>query len=64
MAPRYPDDFRHDAVRIATTSGLTRPQVSFDLGVCLSTLKKWVQKYQYDDLMAVTNTRIDRYGSA
>ena len=50
MATRYTDEFRRDAVRIATTSGLTRPQVSSDLGVGLSTLNKWVQKHQHDDL--------------
>jgi transposase len=38
-------------VRIATISGLTRPQVSPNLGVGLSTLKKWVQQHQHDDLM-------------
>ena len=47
MATRYTDEFRRDAVRIATTSGLTRPQVSSDLGVGLSTLNKWVQKHQH-----------------
>ncbi|MFT5160801.1 MAG: transposase, partial [Paracoccaceae bacterium] len=26
MATRYTDEFRRDAVRIAITSGLTRPQ--------------------------------------
>jgi len=51
MAKRYTDGFRRDAVRIATTSGLTRPQLSSDLGVGLSTLNKWVQQHQYDDLM-------------
>jgi hypothetical protein len=45
MAPRYSDEFRLDAVRIATTSGLTRPQIASDLGVGVSTLNKWVQKY-------------------
>ena len=39
MAKRYTDEFRRDAVRMATTSGLTRPQLSSDLGVGLSTLK-------------------------
>jgi len=52
MATRYTDEFRRDAVRIAITSGLTRPQVSSDLGVGLSTLNKWVQKYQHGDLMS------------
>ena len=40
MATRYTDEFRRDAVRIAVTSSLTRPQVSSDLGVGLSTLNK------------------------
>lgn len=52
MATRYTDEVRRDAVRIATTSGLTRPQVSSDLGVGLSTLNKWGQKHQHDDLMS------------
>ena len=51
MATRYTDEFRRDAVRIATTSGLTRPQAASDLGVGLSTLNKWVQKHLHDDLM-------------
>jgi len=45
MAQRYTAEFRRDAVRIATTSGLTRPQLSSDLGVGLSTLNKWVQRH-------------------
>lgn len=45
MAKRYTDEFHRDAVRIATTSGLTRPQLSSDLGVGLSTLNKWVQQH-------------------
>ena len=52
MAKRYTDEFRRDAVRIATTSGLTLPQLSSDLGVVLSTLNKWVQQHQHDDLMS------------
>ncbi|MFQ1699912.1 IS3 family transposase [Loktanella agnita] len=51
MATRYTDEFRCDAVRIATTSGLSRPQVVSDLGVGLSTLNKWVQKHQHDNMM-------------
>ena len=39
-------------MRIAISSGLTRPQVSSDLGVGLSTLNKWVQQHQHDDLMS------------
>jgi putative transposase len=52
MATRYTEEFRRDAVRIATTSGLTRPQVSSDWGLGVSTLNKWIQRHQHDDLMS------------
>ena len=42
MATSYTDEFRRDAVRIATVSGRTRPQAVSDLGVGLSTLNKWI----------------------
>ena len=42
------DEFRRDAVRIALTSGLTRRQVSTDLGVGLSTLNKWIKVFGED----------------
>jgi transposase len=45
MAHRHSDEFRRDAARIALTSGLTRRQVSADLGVGLSTLNKWVKAF-------------------
>ena len=52
MAKRYTDEFRRDAVPMVATGGLTRPQLSSDLGVGLSTLNKWVQQHQHDDLMS------------
>ena len=55
MAKRYTDEFRRDAVLMATHSCLTQPQLSSDLGVGLSTLNKWVQQHQqhqHDDLMS------------
>jgi len=60
MALRYTDEFRRDAVRIATTSGLTRPQIASDLGVGLSTLNKWVQKHQHDDLMSGPHEDVEK----
>ena len=60
MATRYTDEFRRDAVRIATTCGLTRSQVSSDLGVGLSTLNKWVQKHQHDDLMSGPHEDVEK----
>ena len=45
MSKRYTDEFRRDSARMAATSGLTRPQLSSDLGVGFSTLNKWVQQH-------------------
>jgi transposase len=60
MAKRHTDEFRRDAVRMATTSGLTRPQLSSDLGVGLSTLNKWVQQHQHDDLMSGPHEDVEK----
>jgi transposase len=60
MAKRYTDEFGRDAVRMATTSGLTRPQLSSDLGVGLSTLNKWVQQHQRDDLMSGPHEDVEK----
>ena len=60
MAKRYTDEFRLDAVRIATTSGLTRPQLSSDLGVGLSTLNKWGQQHPHDDLMSGPHEDVEK----
>jgi transposase len=60
MATRYTEEFRRDAVRIATNSGLTRPQIVSDLGVGLSTLNKWVQKHQHDDLMSGPDEDVEK----
>ena len=43
MAVIHSEEFKRDAVRIALTSGLTRRQVTSDLGIGLSTLGKWVR---------------------
>jgi len=60
MTIRYTEEFRRDAVSIATTSGLTRPQIASDLGVGLSTLNKWVQKHQHDDLMSGPHEDVEK----
>jgi len=44
MATRYTDEFRRDAVRIATTSGLTQPQAASDLGVGLPAWPAMMQR--------------------
>lgn len=60
MAKRYTDEFRRDAVRMALSSGLTRPQLSLDLGVGLSTLNKWFQHHQHDDLMSGPHEEVEK----
>ncbi len=52
MKTKRTDEFRADAVRIALTSGLTRRQVTSDLGVGLSTLIKWVMAHRDTDLVS------------
>ena len=56
MASRRSEEFRHEAVPLALTSGLTRTQISTDLGVGLSTLNEWVQKHRHDDLDSTAPT--------
>lgn len=63
MATSYTEEFRRDAVRIATSSGLTRPQIASDLGVGLSTLNKWVQKHQHEDLMSGPHEDVEKENS-
>ena len=60
MAKRYTDEFRRDAMHIATTSDLKRPQVSSDLGVGLSTPNRWAQKHQHDDLMSSPHEGVEK----
>tara|TARA_B100000780_G_scaffold24174_1_gene15403 strand:- start:255 stop:656 length:402 start_codon:yes stop_codon:yes gene_type:complete len=60
MAKKYTDAVLPNAVRMATTSGLTRPELSSDLGVGLSTLNKWVQQRQHDDLMTGPHEDVER----
>ena len=52
MGLKRTDEFRHDAVRIALTSGLTRKQVASDLGVGMSTLNKWIKAYRDTDVVS------------
>ena len=63
MAKRYTHAFWRDAVRVALSSGLPRLQVSPDLGVGLSTLNKWVQKHQHEDLMSGPHEDVEKENS-
>ena len=52
MGLKRTDEFRKDAVRIALTSGLTHKQVADDLGIGMSTLKKWITAYRDTDVVS------------
>ena len=60
MAKGYSDEFRRDAVRIALTSGLTRRQVSADLGVGLSPLNKWIISFDEDAVVSGPDQKLAR----
>ena len=60
MATRYTDEFRRDAIGIATTSGLTRRQAASDLGVGLSTLNKWVTAHRDTDVVSPEDRELAR----
>ncbi len=49
---KHSEEFKQEAVRIALTSGLPHGRVASDLGVCKSTLNKWVSHYHPSDLVA------------
>jgi transposase len=50
MAQKHNEEFKKEAVRIALTSGLTRRQVASDLNIGFSTLSKWIQISNSQDL--------------
>ena len=52
MAKDRGAEFRKEAVRLAQNSGLTRKQLSADLGVCLSTHNRWVSEERNAELLS------------
>ena len=52
MAPKRTDEFRQNAVRIALTSGLSRKQVTDDLGAGMSTLSTWRTAHRDPDVIS------------
>ena len=51
-SPRPSGEFKRGSVRLALSSGLTRRQVSSDLGVGMSTLGKWINIYRDPDVVS------------
>ena len=52
MAPKRTDEFRQNAVRITLTSGLSRKQVTDDLGAGMSTLSTWRTAHRDPDVIS------------
>lgn len=45
---RHTEEFKHEAVKLALTSGLPRQAIADDLGIGRSTLGKWVGEYRHE----------------
>lgn len=48
----FTDEFKQEAVRLTETSGRTIAQVAADLGIGLSSLTRWRQRYREADLLS------------
>jgi transposase len=46
--PRYPDEFRHEAIELVRTSGEPIPKVAKDLGISDQTLRNCVRQADVD----------------
>src|SRR5690606_42153989 len=57
---KHTEEFKHEAVRIALTSGLPRDRVASDLGIGKSTLGKWVSQYRPSDLVSAPQADLAR----
>jgi transposase len=57
---KHSDEFRHEAVRIALSSGLPRARVAADFGVGKSTLGKWISQYRPTDLATAPQADLAR----
>ncbi|GFE93813.1 hypothetical protein DmAi_18720 [Acetobacter persici] len=56
MGRVYKAEFRHEAVRLALSSCLSRERIAQDLGIGSSTLKKWICDTQKHDTVVADAT--------
>ena len=48
----YAREFKIEAVRLVTDRGLPRKQVAHDLGIDLTTLRRWIAAFEADGVRA------------
>ncbi len=60
MSTGMTDEFCKEAIRIALTSGLSRRQGADDLGVCFSTLNKWVSAQRDTGVVSAEDRELAR----
>ena len=60
MAHQHTEEFRSEAVRLALTSGLSRKQVSEDLGIGFSTLSRWICLHRQSDTAEVPDSDLQQ----
>ena len=47
--PRYPPEFKREAVGLVRSSGRSVPQIAHELGVSDNTLRNWVKRAEIDE---------------
>src|SRR5271166_5390652 len=47
---RFTQEFAQEAVRLVETSGRTQREIAIDLGVGLSTLRRWIDKHREHEM--------------
>jgi transposase len=47
--PPYPEEFRHEAVRLLRTSGRSVPQLASELGCSPQSLRNWSRQVDVDE---------------
>lgn len=49
---KHTEDFKHEAVRVALSSGLSLMRIAADLGIGKSILAKWIVDYRLSELVS------------